>query len=695
MVMPANYTYPGVYVEEIPSGVRTIAGVSTSDTAFVDFFARGPIDKAVRVTGFTDFKRHFGGLHPRSEASYAIYQYFLNGGSIAWVVRVVTHTAKPAMRALVSSQPGADYGYGYGTNQFKDVLKVSAASPGKWGENLQVAVDYKGTKREVTATPTLTPAGAPISDLIIASLHCSVRDAHVQIANEGAGAQDMSGWQLHSDVGEQAYTFPQGYVLNAGESVLVHSGPDATSNTPTDLKWPNGYIWDNDSDKAELRDPSGNVVYSYFYQPDEFNLAVREVKEVNGREQVRQSEIHRNLSMDRQSSRYAVSVVNEEPSLIRLEDCGIGELPEKNGDDVIGKPDDAEFLWLGTDSYWTKKKMRNPAKAAWQGKVTFKPLASDGMEPGTPQWIDSEGAQALLGMAPERQEAQNRGIYMLETIAPHIFNLLCLPAVASLSENSRRQVLAAAAKLCEDERAFLIVDIPPKVKDPDDMAEWISGTEPPSTNHAAAYYPRIRIPDPLNGNRPKEVGPSGTLAGIYARTDAARGVWKAPAGTDASLQGLLSLTAVLTDLENGALNPLGANVLRSFPIYRNVCWGARTLDGADQQASEWKYIPVRRTALYIEESLYRGLKWVVFEPNDEELWSQIRLNVGSFMMTLFRQGAFQGTTPREGFFVKCDGETTTQDDIDRGIVNILVGFAPLKPAEFVVVKISQMAGQTV
>ena len=124
-----------------------------------------------------------------------------------------------------------------------------------------------------------------------------------------------------------------------------------------------------------------------------------------------------------------------------------------------------------------------------------------------------------------------------------------------------------------------------------------------------------------------------------------------------------------------------------------MCWGARTLNGADVEASEWKYIPVRRFALFLEESLYRGTKWVVFEPNDEPLWSQIRLNVGAFMQSLFRQGAFQGLTPKDAYFVKCDGETTTQNDINNGIVNIVVGFAPLKPAEFVIIQIQQIAGQ--
>ena len=124
-----------------------------------------------------------------------------------------------------------------------------------------------------------------------------------------------------------------------------------------------------------------------------------------------------------------------------------------------------------------------------------------------------------------------------------------------------------------------------------------------------------------------------------------------------------------------------------------IVWGARTLQGDDRLASEWKYVPVRRTALYIEESLFRGTQWVVFEPNDEPLWAQIRLNVGSFMHDLFRQGAFQGTTPKDAYFVKCDKETTTQSDINHGIVNIVVGFAPLKPAEFVIIKLQQMAGQ--
>jgi phage tail sheath protein FI len=222
---------------------------------------------------------------------------------------------------------------------------------------------------------------------------------------------------------------------------------------------------------------------------------------------------------------------------------------------------------------------------------------------------------------------------------------------------------------------------------------WLDANAGLRSRNAALYFPRLDIPDPLNNFRLRKVSPSGTMAGLWARIDGARGVWKAPAGTEATLSGVQSLEYLLTDPENGVLNPLAINCVRNFPIYGPVAWGARTLFGADQMADDYKYIPVRRLALFIEESLFRGTKWVVFEPNDNPLWAAIRLNVGAFMQTLFRQGAFQGSTPQQAYFVRCDSSTNPQSSIDLGIVNIMVGFAPLKPAEFVVITIQQIAGQ--
>ena len=268
-----------------------------------------------------------------------------------------------------------------------------------------------------------------------------------------------------------------------------------------------------------------------------------------------------------------------------------------------------------------------------------------------------------------------------------LFNLLCIPP-PTLEEDVDSSVWTEAKKLCFKQRAFLIVDPPGKstLTTVQDFATGLAGLD---ARNAAIYFPRILSSDPLRGGATGSFAACGAIAGVYARTDGSRGVWKAPAGVDASLSGVTGLTATLTDGENGQLNPRGINVLRTFRGTGSVVWGARTLRGSDTLADDYKYVPVRRLALYLEETLYRSTQWVVFEPNDAPLWAQIRTSIGAFMQDLFRRGAFQGASPRDAFFVRCDADTTTQYDIDRGVVNILVGFAPLKPAEFVVISIQQ------
>lgn len=282
------------------------------------------------------------------------------------------------------------------------------------------------------------------------------------------------------------------------------------------------------------------------------------------------------------------------------------------------------------------------------------------------------------------------GVYLLDRI--HIFNMLCVPAETDAPTIQNLQAY------CFKKRAFYIVDSPQTATTSNLIASGPVGSTPGSLTgqysiNAAYYYPWVQAPDPLFGNRPALFPPSGFAAGIYAATDASRGVWKAPAGIDASLSGTSGLQYVVTDLENGDLNVQAINCLRQFKVYGDVVWGARTLQGNDQAGSQWKYVPIRRMALFLESSLYDGTQWVVFEPNDEALWGQIRLNVGAFMQGLFLQGAFQGTTPQQAYFVKCDAENNPQSSINLGIVYILVGFAPLYPAEFVVIQIEQIAGQ--
>ena len=281
------------------------------------------------------------------------------------------------------------------------------------------------------------------------------------------------------------------------------------------------------------------------------------------------------------------------------------------------------------------------------------------------------------------------GLHAFDGIAPDTFNILCIPAAANLDHEGFAKVISAAEKYCQDKRAFLIIDPPSAINTKDGMVGWMKSNDGLRHCNAAIYFPRLEIPDPLNKNQLRNVGASGTVAGIYARTDETRGVWKAGAGAEADLRGA-NIPIQLTDRENGELNKHGVNVLRSVPQIGNVAWGARTLA---QDASEWKYVPIRRMALYLEESLDRGSKWAVFEPNDDLLWAQIRSSFGAFMTSLFRQGAFQGMKPEDAFFVRCDETTTTQNDIDSGRLNITVGFAPLKSAEFILIYIQQLAGK--
>ncbi len=213
-----------------------------------------------------------------------------------------------------------------------------------------------------------------------------------------------------------------------------------------------------------------------------------------------------------------------------------------------------------------------------------------------------------------------------------------------------------------------------------------------SSNFAGLYWPHVEVSDPIGvGRNPTlTVPPSGYVAGIYARTDARRGVWKAPAGVEAAINGALALEHQLNDAHSDELNPRGVNALRPVPGFGRVVWGSRTL----RVNSEWRYVPVRRTAIFIRMSIYNGIQWAVFEPNDEPLWQSLRTTIGGFMNILFRNGAFAGATSDQAYFVKVDADTTTPIDQAAGIVNILVGFAPLRPAEFVVVKLSQKTQST-
>ena len=275
------------------------------------------------------------------------------------------------------------------------------------------------------------------------------------------------------------------------------------------------------------------------------------------------------------------------------------------------------------------------------------------------------------------------GLYHLDNI--DLFNLLCVPG------ETAPKIIKKLQKFCRGRRAFLIADCDRSAKY-SDLRSGVGTIVGDDSINAAFYFPWVLAGDPLQANAPREFPPCGFVAGMYARNYMTRGVWKSPAGTDASLNGVLGLSPdkKVSDAENGFLNRQGVNCIRTFQPHGTVVWGARTLSG-DGTAPEWKYVAVRRTFLFIEQSIYEGLQWVVFEPNSETLWVRINQTLQNFLLVLWRQGALQGSKPEHAFFIKCDRTTMTQNDIDSGVVNIVIGVAPIKPAEFVIIRIRQMA----
>jgi phage tail sheath protein FI len=543
--MAFKVTYAGVYTGELPGGVHAIMGVPTSITAFVGRAERGPVNMPFIISSYSDYDRIFGGLWQQSSMSFAVKDFFVNGGLQAIIVRLARPSAAPAVFVLPEDTAAAGIGSPLSHADLPpDVfssLNLVAASPGRWGDDLSVLIDH---------------ATMDLGDLSLFNL------------------------------------------------TLVFKDSTHTTTLTT--------------------------------------------------------EEYRNVSVDPAHSQYIATtlVQNSNLALVRVDSSGTPEIP--------GSRPAATIIYSGSPS------------ALMQAPV-FGQNGDDGSELTSDDFIGPGTA------------ANKQGLYALDNT--DLFNILCIPPYSG--DDVDVAVVTAAATYCKGRRAFYIVDPPSSWTNPQtaltQFTMQIFGITTETSSYAAMYFPRVLEPNPLLNNQLDTFVPCGVMAGVYSRTDSQRGVWSAPAGQETGLNGVSQLAVPLTDVENDQLNPLGLNCLRTFPIMGAVCWGARTLQGADALESQWRYVPVRRTALFIEESLYRGTKWVVFEPNDDVLWSSIRMNVGSFMQDLFRQGAFSGGTSDQAYFVKCDGETTTQNDIDSGIVNIVVGFAPLKPAEFVIIQIQQIA----
>ena len=813
-------TYPGVYIEEIPSGVHTITGVATSVTAFIGRALRGPADDSVVINSFGDFERIFGGLWTESNLGYAVRDFYLNGGSQAVVVRLFHEdgvTDSPAKLSVGG-------------------LSLVAASEGAWGANLRASIDV------VVSEEVAKSLGLDAKDLFNLTvwenapggaveifLNVTTKSRSRRIDKVLAGESKLVGWdakcslplavtvvytdkqKLRDDVTEKKAALdaaPTAAEITEAKAAVEKaetqrkgaadrlSGVDAkyealkfqdaiasvtdarkaasndlavkivgakdgavaktkeelkkvTAKYDVELKTAEGILDQNQSawanapagEKSEKEGAVDSATASMLLAKQTYERllnATEALGEVLKSLETAKSEAEKTP----QKTLLAVeAILNAEASLklaqaeaaasrrpysedLDLAQNAVAEatkqlkdLHEKRSraeDDLKDAEQRLKDAPKNGEAYDTvtavevelKKERKNLtqaqiAKPEDAGKITAARNTVEGLENALKE-AKTDAANRVSDGGPLEAgdfiglgtETAKRGLYALEKA--DIFNLLCIPPYLE-TQDIDVLLVTAAASYCEKRRAMLIVD---SRADWNDKTEASNGFTDPSDKvgtrsaNAALFFPRLRQPNPMRGNQMETFAACGTVAGVIARTDAQRGVWKAPAGLQATLTGVPQLEVPLTDLENGDLNQLGINCLRAMPAAGRVVWGARTLQGNDRLASEWKYIPVRRTALFIEESLYRGLQWAVFEPNDEPLWSRIWQNVDAFMRVLFRKGAFQGAMPSEAYFVQCDRDTNPQENIDLGIVTVRVGFAPLKPAEFVVVQISQKAGQT-
>jgi phage tail sheath protein FI len=644
----AQLTYPGVYVEEVPSGVRPIAAASTSIAAFIGVAERGPVGEAVKVFNFTEYQSRYGGFLSGSFLSHSVYQFFNNGGTQCYIVRVAganAATANIVLRDQATTNPQAS-------------LTISANSPGAWGNQLAVVI-ANGTNDPVNEfnlavfqQDELTPlelfdnlSMVPGAPNFVETATASSRYIRVTVNAQNTDAQ-------------------------AGTSRGA-AAPLALASPKTRFRINiNGDGYQEVDLQAAVPNPAPDLSSAA-------NIATAIQARVRALTKLR-------ASTDQNAFANFLCQVNNGVLLLT---SGVASLSSsvKVAPAANSSQDASGLLRLGLLS----------AGVETLGATVLRPQNNPRGIPPDNYFFVGDNSAPTAQVASVTGGSEGTAI---TTDQPYIdafsklddkedVSLIAVPGIGSAA------LVGAGMNYCANRSlsdCFFIGDMS-QTDDTVEEAKNFRNAITPKNSYGAIYAPWVQMLDPTGrSSTPILAPPSGFVAGLYAKTDGQRGVWKAAAGTSAALGGGVGLAVNLTDTQQGNLNPLNVNIIRQFAGSGIVLWGARTVTSD----AAWNYIPVRRMAIFLRVSIYRGIQWAVFEPNDEDLWSSLRLNIGSFMMTLFRQGAFQGATPAQAFFVKCDNETTTQADIDAGIVNVLVGFAPLRPAEFVVVKISQKVGQT-
>ncbi|MFI6644021.1 phage tail sheath family protein [Streptomyces sp. NPDC050504] len=638
-------TYPGVYIEETSGGTRPLEIASTSTAAFVGLAEMGP-DEATRVTNWTEFLRRYGSFTTDGFLAHSVFQYFNNGGRQCYVVRVTRSDAAIADVTVHNRAAAPVAG-----------LTFAARNKGAWGNSLFLTVEDgtldPGNEFRLSVRRQDDPAVVPANFRDTAPLE-TFDDLSMDPASPryvvSVLAQDsalVTARVLAGNTAVQRGAHRAGFVpsLPLGTNLSFQINLDSDGFQPVALPTAAGA-------STVLADVATAI-----------QAAVRALTK-------------------KKTSTDATAFTGFTCAAETV--AGQSRLVLQSGTTAVTSSVRVQAATTADATGQLKLGTPNGGRSE-DGIAVRRPARADAVQIGDAAVAPPVTAATLGGDGADAVSATTFSAAFPKLNALTDFSLLAVPGEATPDVMNLGMAYCANRPLQD---VFYIGETASHDDGADDAAVFRTKLTAPNS-YGALYFPWVRAVDPSGRSRePVLLPPSGYVAGLYARIDATRGVWKAPAGTEASLNGVAGLAADLSDVQHGNLNPLGVDVIRRFPGSGVVVFGARTVTSDPA----WKYVPVRRTAIMLRVSIYLGIQWAVFEPNDEPLWSQLRLTIGSFMTTLFRKGAFQGATPSQAFFVKCDAETTTQADIDAGVVNVLVGFAPLKPAEFVVVKISQKAG---
>lgn len=590
----AEYLSPGVYVEEVESGAVPMEGVSTSTAGFIGMAERGPvIGRPQLVTNFADYQRMYGSY--LSEAKYgdyrflpyAVEQFFLNGGSRAFIMRVVPQGAK------CSATSGSA------------VLKFTAANPGEWGDRLRV---------------TITPASKAKTQALEA-----IDDRSVRVKScDGFTAGDVVEFY-------DGRTLSHNRVKSAIDGVLSFEEPIGCDIVDT------------------------NLLPKKVIKTCEFNVSVRfEDAE----------ETYLNVSLNESASSY-IAARMQKSELVTVE---VGKVPAQPAAQAPAEKKD------------DKKDEKAPAVApAAKAAGVMPPYKAVGGVGESLSLGFSGGSDGNIGGTKASDYmGSNNGPGKRTGIQAFLENAqVSIMAVPGVTDSDVQLALVAH---CENTKSrFAVLDIPLDKKKVGDVLDHRNMFD---TSYAALYHPWLEVFDPL-ARKSSYMPPSGAMAGIYARTDTERGVQKAPANE--VVRGCTGLSCPYNEGEQDILNPQGVNLIRSFTGRGIRVWGARTASSNPL----WKYINVRRLFIFVEESLKANTNWVVFEPNSEALWGRVQRTIELFLSSMWRSGALAGTSPGEAFFVNIGRSTMTQDDIDNGRLICNIGIAPVKPAEFVIFRITQ------